>query len=397
MPEGFFPATEPDAPAASILGGLRSAVIAETERWGGGGVVHAELRTSRGQGGEVVLRRFYWSMQRADPASPFGFCARTLFCDSASGDVRVLDFPSDAVMRWLGDEPGPLRVDGRAEQVEILRYIPLRRLTFRLHGGPGLPARVIAKVKGTSGLNRAAIAVLAVHLAAGKRRWDGPRVPGLVRMDPPRHVLYLEELPGRPLDVVARDLELGEAMEQLGALHRSLQELDVRGLTARRTMGDWLEDARRAVDRIATHVPSVLGQAESAYDALRRSVPAEGTLLFCQGDFLPGQVLCDPTGWSVVDFDDSRYADPLSEVAAMYAAMPRELRLSPDQAELARSRYLHGYAARAGGPLEEARWTWFMTLLQLVELGKRLAKGRVAAGECHEVLDRLSSRSVTGT
>jgi aminoglycoside phosphotransferase (APT) family kinase protein len=211
-----------------------------------------------------------------------------------------------------------------------------------------------------------------------------------MRMDPPRHVLYLEELPGEPLSTAVAGLDLTSAMEHLGSLHRSLQEVQVRGLTATRTMEHWLEDARQAVDRIAAHVPSATGRAEAARDTLRRTVPEEGRLLFCQGDFLPGQLLCHPSGWSVVDFDDSGYADPLSEVAAMYAAMPRELGVSADQAEHARRTYLDAYAARAGEPLDEERWRWFLTLLQLVELGKRLVKGRVRPGETHEVLDRLS-------
>ena len=43
--------------------------------------VHAELRATRGADGDVGLERFYWSTQRPDPASPWGFAARTLYCD----------------------------------------------------------------------------------------------------------------------------------------------------------------------------------------------------------------------------------------------------------------------------------------------------------------------------
>jgi aminoglycoside phosphotransferase len=389
MPDGFFPATEADAPARPLLDRLRPAVEAEFEARNGNASIHAELRTRRLSDGGLALRRFYWSTQEADPRSPYGFSARTLFCDDASAP-RLHTFPADPAMPWLDDATGPLRADGRVERVEVLRYIPLRRLTFRLYDGAGLPPRVIAKAKGTSGLNRAATAVLAVHHAVSKRRSEAPRVPQLLRMDPPRHVLYLEELPGEPLTTAVSGLDLTAAMEHLGGLHRSLQEVQVRGLTARRTMEHWLADARQAVDRITVHVPSAAGRAEAAYDTLRRGVPEERQPLFCQGDFLPGQLLCDPSGWSVVDFDDSGYADPLSEVAAMYAAMPRELRVSAEQAEHARRTYLNAYADRAREPLDEGRWRWFLTLLHLVELGKRLAKGRVRPGETHEVLDRLA-------
>ena len=100
------------------------------------------------------------------------------------------------------------------------------------------------------------------------------------------------------------------------------------GITARRTIDDWLQTARVAAAQIGLFVPSTAARAEEVYAELVRTAPADGRLLFCQGDFLPGQILCHPSGWSVIDFDDSRYADPLSDVAAMYAALPRELGLS---------------------------------------------------------------------
>ena len=261
-----------------------------------------------------------------------------------------------------------------------------------MHDGAGLPGRVIAKVKRASGLNRAATAFLAVHLAASKRRSDAPTVPQLLRLDPPRHVLYLEELPGVPLNIAIGTLDLTTALQHLGALHRALQELEVGGITARRTIGDWLQTARVAATQIGLFVPSSAGRAEEVYAELVRTAPADERLLFCQGDFLPGQILCHPTGWSVIDFDDSRYADPLSDVAAMYAALPRELGLPAEQAERARRTYLQAYASRAGDRFDEARWHWFLVLLQLAELGKRLMKGRVASGETQTVLERLSRR-----
>ncbi len=394
---GFFPAVEPGAPAAPLLEALRPAVEQEQARVGAAeATVHAELRTGRAPGGELQVRRFYWSTQRADPSSPWGFSARTLFCESEPSALRVHEFPSDPALSWLDDDPGPLRLGGVPERVDVLRYIPLRRLTCRLHDAAGLPPRVIAKVKRTSGLNRATVAFLAVHLAATKRRSDAPRVPRLLRLEPPRHVLYLEELPGETLAVAIGGLDHTDAMERLGALHRSLQEVDVRGLTARRTTADWLEDAAAAVSQVGLFVPSAARQAEEVHAVLVRDTPAEGRLLFCQGDFLPGQVLCDPSGWSVIDFDDSRYADPLSEVAAMWAAMPRELRLGPDQAEHARRTYLRAYAARAGEPFDPARLRWYLAVLELTELGKRLMKGRVAPGETQEVLERLSRPADVG-
>jgi aminoglycoside phosphotransferase (APT) family kinase protein len=182
-------------------------------------------------------------------------------------------------------------------------------------------------------------------------------------------------------------------MEQLGTLHRALQELDVRGLPKRLRTSDWLQDARQATDQIGCFVPSAARRAEEVYAELARRAPEDGRPLFCQGDFLPGQVLCDPSGWSVIDFDDSRYADPLSEVAALYAVLPRELGLTGDRAELARRTYLEAYARRAGEQLDPSRWHWFLALTQFTGLAKRLIKGRAAPGEAGSVLDGLTASS----
>ena len=393
MPSGFFPATEPEAAVLPLLERLWPSVRDEIERRQRPGVaVKAELRAARGADGTAELRRFYWSTQQPDPRSPWGFSARTLYCDADATQPRLFEFPSEPALSWLGDDPGPLPHRSDPQRVDVLRYIPLRRLTFRLHDGAGLPGRVIAKVKRASGLNRAATAFLAVHLAASKRRSEAPTVPQLLRLDPPRHVLYLEELAGVPLNIAIGTLDLTTALQHLGALHRALQELEVGGITARRTIGDWLQTARAAATQIGLFEPSSAGRAEEVYAELVRTAPADERLLFCQGDFLPGQILCHPTGWSVIDFDDSRYADPLSDVAAMYAALPRELGLPAEQAERARRTYLQAYASRAGDRFDEARWHWFLVLLQLAELGKRLMKGRVASGETQTVLERLSRR-----
>ena len=391
MPAGFFRAVEADAPVHPLLERLRPVVEAEFVRYDGQApTVHTELRAARGTDGRVEMERFYWSMQGADALATWGFGARTLFSRGGPAELQVHEFPSDPALSWLDDRDGPLRRDGRAERVEVLRYIPLRRLTFRLLDGLGLPDRVIAKTERTGDLNRAAIAFLAVNKAAGRRSAPPrmPRAPRLLRLEPPRHTLYLEELPGRPLPVAVAGLDLGEAMGHLGGLHRSLQELAAKGLPVR-LVTDWLGEARKAVDRIAMFVPSAAHRAESIWAELSKRAPDDEGLLFCQGDFLPGQILCDPSGWSVIDLDDSRYADPLSDVAAMYVGMPRELGLGAAEAEHARRTYLDAYAARAGEPIDRDRWRWYLTLLQLNELGKRLMKGRVAPDEPDAVLDRL--------
>ncbi len=389
---GFFPAIEQGSEVRPLLDRFRSAVEAEAERHADvAATVHAEVRAGRAADGTVTLRRFYWSTQHHDLASPYGFAARTLHWASdgdGDADPQLHEFPHDPALTWLDHDDGPLRRGGQVERVDVLRYIPLRRLTFRLHDGAGLPPSVIVKAKGTGGLNRAAVALLAVNRAA-KRRLQ-VRVPALLRLEPPRHALYLEELPGEPLDHAASGLDLTEAMAQLGTLHRDLQTMQPKGLS-RRGAAYWLEESQQAAEQVALLAPSVAGRARALHQRLERTAPDEVAPMFCQGDFLPGQVLCHPDGWSVIDFDDSHYADPLSEVAGMYVGMARELHLPAELVELARRTYLEAYTARAGESIDRDRWRWFLLLLQLTQLGKRLTKGRVAAGEAESTLDLLES------
>ena len=100
-----------------------------------------------------------------------GFTARTLYYDRKVHGSRTYDFPDEPLMDWLGQEDGPLRCHGDGAGVQILRYIPLRRVTFLVRDAAGLPARVIAKSKAEQGLLRATRALVATHQAAARAGW----------------------------------------------------------------------------------------------------------------------------------------------------------------------------------------------------------------------------------
>jgi aminoglycoside phosphotransferase len=392
-PAAFYPAVEPGSAADALLRRLEAAVDLEQEDRGGqDATVQTELRVLRRPGGDLAFRRFYWSLQRDDPTSPTGFRATTVYCDAKDTTPRVFSFPDDPVLTGLAAADGPLHTQGDAARVQVLRYIPLRRLTFRVRGGEDLPESAVAKVKRAgSGFLMSAEALRAVGAAVADRRSGDLRVPRLLRLDGSRQVLYLEDLPGEPLDVAFRGLGPTAAMERLGALHRDLHELDVRGLRPHRGVADWVQDVRRAADQIGIFVGSSAGVARDLVTRLERDTPEEAAPRYCQGDFVPGQVLCDPGGWSVIDLDDSRWADPLSEVAGLYVALPRDLGLSPGPAEQARRTYLEAYARRSGERFDAARWTWFVRVVELCELAKRLVKGRAFPGETAAALERLAT------
>ena len=394
MAPGIFPAVEPESAVFPQLQQLRAEITSDPGlREGHDTILRAELRPGRKAGGAVELRRFYWSIQRADPAAATGFRARTLHYDRRLGASRTCDFPDEPLMEWLTQDDGPLLCHGDGAAVQILRYIPLRRVTFLVRDAPGLPARVIAKTKGEAGLLRATRALVATHQAAARAGAGKLAVPRPVRLDTRRRLLYLEELPGRSLDEALSQIGVAEGMSRLGTLHRQLQELPVRGLRVRRGANDWLRTAGMAATQVGLLVPSVASRAQALYDELVGAAPGDGELLFCQGDFVPSQILCHSSGWSVVDLDDGHYGDPLAEVASLFTALPQELGLTGGTAELAQQTYLDAYLRQSCQPLDTDRWRWLLAVAQLLHLARRAIKGRAAPGEAQTVLDGIGAEA----
>jgi hypothetical protein len=161
----------------------------------------------------------------------------------------------------------------------------------------------------------------------------------------------------------------------------------------RRDTGHWLSAAGVAATQVGLLLPSTAPQTQALYDGLVRTAPGDGEPMFCQGDFVPSQILCHTSGWSVVDLDDGHYAEPLAEVAALYAALPRELGLTAGPAGLARQTYLEAYLRQAGQPLDTDRWRWYLCVAELLLLARRTIKGRTAPGEAQAVLERIGPLS----
>ena len=158
-------------------------------------------------------------------------------------------------------------------------------------------------------------------------------------------------------------------MSRLGTIHRTLHELDV-DVGETRDRSDWLRRAAAATERIAILLPSLSLRMAELRDELVRTVPDRDERAFCQGDFVPSQILCDPSGWSVLDFDDAHHGDPWAEVAALYVALPRELSLKDDhRAEALRGAYVRAYIAAAGHAPDPATWRWHALAAQALPRG----------------------------
>ncbi len=394
MQDVAFPAVESDSPVDATLRWLREHIAGDPLLAAGPDVsVRAEVLPHRSRDGHVELERCYWSVQRPVRDTELGFAARTLYWDRRMAEPRVVDFPDEPVMDWLVTPDGALCSHGEHAGVQILRYIPLRRVTFRLEGAAGLPPRVIAKTKRRRSIVRATRALVAARRAVARRGTNAFRVPEPLRLDSRRRLLHQAELPGRALPelLAAGELDRLDALDRLGRVHRDVHELDVpRGRVRTLRTGDWLAITATAAEQITALAPSAGDGVGALVAALVRTIPDDADLAFCQGDFVPSQILCDPSGWAVLDFDDAHHADPHAEVAALYVALGRELPYrTPADVDAARRAYLAGYVERADRPLDPTRWQWFVAVAEVRYLARRLVKGRAFPGEATAVLDGL--------
>lgn len=353
-----------------------------------GELVRADLRAARPDDRTWRLDRAYWSLQRPDPGAPGGLRARMLVVDrKRSGPVpTVHDFPDDPRLAAAGHPDGPLRAGHGGVPVEVLRYIPLGRITFRTTGSAAADP-VIGKIKAPRSLERAEERLCAVRAAA-----DGTTfaVADPLGIDREHGVWFQSACPGRPLPDVARDGDTEAALRRFGEVHR-----EIHGLAVAAPPAD--EDERRAdlcadAAWIASALPRLASVTERLQEwleaNLRACPPAER--VFCHGDYSPAQILCDRDRWAVVDFDDAHLGDPYAEIATVLVSIEHET--DPcDAATLERRRaaYLDGY----GESFDAGRLLAQEAGARIGLLAKRLRKDRAAAGEPERVLGALLAQT----
>ena len=162
----------------------------------------------------------------------------------------TFDFPADPRLRAGAAADSPLAAPG----VAVLRYIPLRRITFRT-------GDVVGKMKRPSSLARA-YARLAVAFAAA--RHADLAVPEPRGLDTAHGAFYQAIIPGRPLADVLAPGNAERLLRALGAVQRELHELPVEGLPERGA--ESRPPARRRLDRVRRAGPGRGRRARRAPD-----------------------------------------------------------------------------------------------------------------------------------
>jgi Ser/Thr protein kinase RdoA (MazF antagonist) len=406
----FFSFVRPGHPFRPLLDELRARLrgsegFARAREIAGRFAVHAEIKGVE-SGGGWKAERFYWCFQYSEPcdaARPFR--AFTLYFHAKSGEPETYEFPRDPYLPVMDALLGPGSAGfGGAREVRVLRYVPLRRVTFRLGGGGEGP--VIGKFKRRSKLRESYDRLAAVHAAVAGSGVDFA-VAAPLGVDEERGVFFQELLPGRDLSETLDQRNFDRQLARLGRMHRQMHALQVPGLPQWR-FGNYLETLEQDLRWIVFFLPEREAALRGVWDRLRRSAPRvdDDTTAFCHGDFVPSQALADGGRWSITDFDMARQGGAALETAKLLACLKYHVPLvkrafesaSPAGDALvtdAEDAYLRGYESELGGPLDRERLLWFRLCAEIHYLALSLKKDTYAPETFDRVLalvQRLAAR-----
>jgi len=349
--------------------------------------VHAEIKGVWTADGRWKADRFYWCLQYWDPSKErFPFRAFTIYFISRNGKPEIYEFPRDPYLTTMPAllDPVAETFAGIGRAVKILRYVPLRRVTFLLGASAG-QGPVIGKFKRRSKLKDSYDRLSAVYRAV---RGSGAEfsVAAPMGIDEERCVFFQELLPGLDLNESMNEGNCGERLRRLGRLHRQMHALDVPGLPQWR-FSDYLETLDSDIRWIGFYFPEHEAPLAEVWRRLRRSCPSmdDDNEAFCHGDFVPSQALADGGAWAITDFDMARRGGAVLEIAKVVASLKYDVppvqraferTEGEDDALLASAEeaYLLGYEEEQGRRVDPERLRWFRTCAEIHYVSLMLKK-----------------------
>jgi aminoglycoside phosphotransferase (APT) family kinase protein len=382
-----YPAIGPAHPLATELSHLRAQVAADPVLAGRTDmpvVIRPRLRGRPRPDGGWAIDRFYWSAQWWERGAPPRFRARTLIYEPRRGEAAIFEFPADPSLPAAAAERSPLR-DPAAQ---VLRYIPLTRITFRAGDVVGKFKRRAALLESYARLASAADAVAASGA--------GFAVAEPLGLDMERGAFFQRRLPGRPVTEAVDAVSAEARLREIGALQRELHELDVPGAPSR-SDADVVDRVAADVAWIGIHAPgrqaALAGIGAGVEALLSGDGDGDGERAFCHLDIDPDHILHDGRGFALLDLDDAAVADPCSDLSTMLTILahhgPELFGTRPGDAGRLAAAYLSGYRDRAGHVPGARRMTAHRARAELARLASRLEKGLPDDAEVAVTVDRL--------
>jgi tRNA A-37 threonylcarbamoyl transferase component Bud32 len=343
--------------------------------------LHAEIKGDYRADGWAI-GRFYYSIQYPEPERPGAYYAWSLHQGPNGTVPQAVEFPRDPKLAAL-DRMWP----GAGERV--LRYVPLRRVTFLQPADHAGPER-IGKLKKPHRCRDGYARLQAVAAAAADA---GCTIPRPLGVDAPRGLFYQQKVPGREVGTLLDRANHRVHLAAVGELHGRLGRLPVRNMPRwdrQGVLGNLWQD----LDWIGFHLPEHQPLLERLSHRLHRRIAAlaPAPAAFCHGDFACSQVLRHDGGWSVVDFDLAGVGDPYQDVAMFLVSLAYDVPLfgrSPELLEAAAGCYLDGYRDAAAQVLDGPTLDWYRACAEIYHLALVLKKDRYCEAACRRALQRL--------
>lgn len=371
VPFGFLHAGHP---AEALVGRLLGAVpqrLADLPR--DRVRVVAELRGEL-RAGRWAPERFSCSLQARDPRTG-AFDAWTAHWSAGMPDAVWSRLPDDPKLPGLATAlAGP---GTGTDEVEVLRYVPLRRFTYRQHG------RVV-KVKRRSRLDDSWQRAGAVETAAQRDR--RVRVPALLGVDPVSSSYTQAAVPGVELADLACGDQLPAMLAEAGAVHAAFHTLDLTGVPEGPSWAAVRTVTERSAAWAAWLLPDladVLARAVARLAALTPGPVEARDLVSCHGDLVPSHLLGGPGEWTVIDHDLAHRGDRYRDLAMFVAglafdvpALADGVAADPTHAAAVQA-YLGGYQAGLGRRLDRDRLARHLLAAHLHHAALLATKDRV--------------------
>ena len=282
---------------------------------------------------------------------------------AAATDARRRLLGAPEISDWLHRHPVPFAPsEGPAATwqledaaVEILRNVAGRRLTARcrlaLTGVDGERCRVtvIAKHYARADLARR----LAKHLRSLRFRAGGPavRIPRLLGLDGRRGLVFMEALPGQPLDRALPGASLERELEAAGALLAKFH-LGAALVEKRVTREDEMERVLEAEATIMHAFPELGPRLTDVREGLERMPwPRNGKAALLHGSFRPSHLMLHRGELALFDLESLRRGPAAYDLANWITALQyleAERRITRAARRRATLSLLRGYRAQGG-------------------------------------------------
>jgi aminoglycoside phosphotransferase len=339
------------------------------------------------QSGE--LRWFYFLLQSKATETPIADRALTILYRPKKNRLELRSFPQDPYLpaipayleQLLGNGPG----SPKARDFTVLRYVPQRRLTYRIPDSEEHGRFRIGKFVRQGEID-SAYDKLGWVSAAVKHQRPSFTVSTPLGLDEPHGVFYQSCLAGHNLADLIQSDNFEELLYAVGSMHAEVHRLHVPDVPRWQPDSMW-DELRERVAVISYLCPELTPFLNEVYALIEKQAPAivPEVWTFCHGDFGCHQILKDGDRWSVIDFDECLYSDRYRDIARLLAFLKHNVPFFSEAyhdpawdaetiLEQAHATYLRGYQQRSNEAVNWKRLSWYQLAYEVHYLARTLQR-----------------------